>query len=62
MKARQQEEEVRQQRQERWQVFLPATRRSLERLEALAEELAEAIRSERTCPTVTADLAVEGVT
>jgi hypothetical protein len=49
------------------QVFLPATQRSLERLEALAgtrlaEELAEAIRSERARPSVTADLAVERVT
>ena len=50
--VRRQEEEARRQRQERWRAFLPATRRSLERLEALAgarlaEELAEAIRSER---------------
>ena len=48
-------------------MFLPATRRSLERLEAqagarLAEELAEAIRSERARPRVTADLAMEPVT
>lgn len=40
-------------RLERWQAFLPATRQSLEHLEVLAgarlaEELAEAIRSERT--------------
>ena len=51
--ARRQEEEARRARLERWQVFLPSTRRSLERLEALAgarlaEELAEAIQSERT--------------
>ena len=50
--ARQQEEAARRARLERWQTFLPATRRSLERLEVLAgarlaEELAEAIRSER---------------
>ena len=64
---RQREEAARRARLERWQVFLPATRRSLERLEALAgarlaEELAEAIRSERARPNVTADLAVEAVT
>lgn len=55
---RQQEEAARQVRQECWQVFLPATQRSLERLEVLAgarlaEELAEAIRSELQRPTVT---------
>ena len=49
--ARRQEEAARRARLECWQVFLPATRRCLERLEALAgarlaEELAEAIRSE----------------
>ena len=65
--ARRQEEAARRVRQERWQMFLPSTRRSLERLEALAgvrlaEELAEAIRSERTRPTVTADRAMERVT
>ena len=65
--ARRREEAARRARQERWQQFLPATRRSLERLEALAgvclaEELAEAIRSERARPTVTADLAKERVT
>ena len=54
-KARRQEEAARRARQERWQVFLPATRHSLERLEVLAgarlaEELAEAIRSERARP------------
>ena len=51
--ARQREEAARRARLERWQVFLPATQRSLERLEVLAgarlaEELAEAIRSELT--------------
>lgn len=66
-KARRQEEEARRQRQERWQVFRPSTRRSLERLEALAgvrlaEELAEAIWSEQARPHVTADLALEAVT
>ena len=65
--AQRQEEAARQARQERWQVFLPATRRSLERLETLAgarlaEELAEAIRSERARPTVPADRAMEHVT
>jgi hypothetical protein len=50
--ARHQEEATRRTRLERWQVFRPSTRRSLERLEKLAgvrlaEELAEAIRSER---------------
>lgn len=66
-KARRQAEEARRARLERWQVFLPATRRSLERLEMLAgarlaEEVAEAIRSERARSIVTADLAREGVT
>ena len=61
------EEAARRARQERWQVFRPSTRHSLERLEALAgarlaEELAEAIRSERARPPVTADLAMERVT
>lgn len=61
------EEPVRRARQERWQAFLPATRRVLSRLEALAgarlaEELAEAIQGERTRPTVPADLAMERVT
>ena len=65
--ARRLEEEARRQRQERWQVFLPSTQRSLERLETqagarLAEELAEAIWSERARPGVTADLAKERVT
>ena len=51
---------------ERWQVFLPATRRNLERLETLAgarlaEELAEAIRSERARPPVAADLVMDRV-
>lgn len=51
--ARRREAEARRQRLERWQAFLPATRQSLERLEVLAgarlaEELAEAIRSELT--------------
>src|SRR5215472_15288310 len=58
--ARRQEEEARRARLGRWQVFLPATRRSLERLEALAgarlaEELAEAIWSELGQANVTAD-------
>ena len=53
--ARRREEAARRARLERWQVFLPATRRTLERLEALAgarlaEELAEAIRSEHVRP------------
>lgn len=44
-------EEAQQQRQARWQVFLPATQRVLSRVEALggtalAEQLVEAIRSE----------------
>jgi len=44
-------EEARQQRQARWQAFLPATQRVLSRVEALggaalAEQLVEAIRSE----------------
>lgn len=52
---RRQEEASRHARLERWQTFLPTTQRSLERLEALAgarlaEELAEAIRSERARP------------
>ena len=65
--ARRQEEAARRARQERWPAFLPATRRSLERLEALAgarlaEELAEAIRCELVQAHVTADLAMEAVT
>ena len=65
--AQQMEAAARRARLERWQVFLPATRRSQERLEELAgarlaEELAEAIQCERARPTVTADLPVEVVT
>lgn len=53
--ARCREEEARQQRLARWQVFQPTTRNCLERVEALggpalAEALAEAIRSEREHP------------
>ena len=64
--ARQMEEAARRVRQERWQQFLPATRHSLERLEALAgarltEELAEAIRSELVQAHVTANQAMEPV-
>jgi hypothetical protein len=52
---RRREEEARQQRQARWQVFQPTTRACLERVEtlggpALAEELAEVIQSERDRP------------
>lgn len=58
--ARQQEEAAKRVRLERWQAFLPTTRRSLERLEVLAgarlaEELAEAIRSELAKGRVTAE-------
>lgn len=65
--ARRQEEEARRVRLERWQAFLPATRRSLEHLEELAgarlaEEMAEAIQSERARPIVSPDLAKEPVT
>ena len=65
--ARHQAEAARRARLERWQTFLPATRRSLERLEALAgarlaEELAEAIQSECARPTVTAGRQLHDVT
>lgn len=55
--------EARQQRLARWQVFQPPTRRCLERIEvlfgeALADQLAEAIRSEVAHAPVSADLAV----
>src|ERR1051326_8305091 len=64
--ARRREEAARQQRLARWQVFLPVTQRSLERVEALcgpalAEQLAEAIRSEWERPLVTADRPLEAV-
>ena len=63
---RRQEEAAKRARLERWQVFLPTTRQSLERLEVLAgarlaEELAEAIRSERARPPVVADLVMDHV-
>ena len=51
---------AREQRLARWQVFQPTTRSCLEQVAvvggaALAEQLAEAIRSERECPGVSAD-------
>ena len=62
--ARQQEAAAKRARLERWQTFLPATRRSLERLEVLAgarlaEELAQAIQRERVRSDVTADRQLE---
>jgi hypothetical protein len=65
--ARRREAEARRQRLECWQVFLPATRHSLERLEVLAgarlaEELAEAIRSEVAREMVMADWHLDEVT
>lgn len=64
---RQQEEAAKRARLARWQVFLPATQRSLEHLEVLAgarlaEELAEAIRSECARPYMAADRAMVQVT
>ncbi len=61
--VRRREEEARQARQARWQAFQPTTRRCLERIEALgepglAEQLAEAIRSETSQAIVTARSAV----
>lgn len=61
--AQRQEEEARQQRLARWWVFSSATQHCLERIEvlggaALAEQLAEAIWSEREQPNVTARSAV----